>query len=91
MASARRWCCTQWCLARVVEWSSERLTFHSFNPCTDSHNLAQTLGWAGIVRVDGTAYIYLGEPGVAGVSLTPATQKSMTVRMLGSPRPRVDD
>ena len=51
----------------------------------------QTLGWAGIIRVDGTAYTYLGEPSVAGVSLTPATQKSMTVSMTGNYRFHTDD
>ncbi|KAI0650358.1 DUF1793-domain-containing protein [Trametes meyenii] len=34
------------------------------------------LGWAGFVKVDGTAYSWLGVPGVPKVNFTKATQKS---------------
>lgn len=39
----------------------------------------QILGWAGFVRVDGTAYCFLGAPAVPNVNFTAATQKSLTV------------
>lgn len=39
--------------------------------------LDQILGWAGYVKVDGTAYNWLGDPNVSGASK--ATQKSLTV------------
>ncbi|KAF7375163.1 DUF1793-domain-containing protein [Mycena sanguinolenta] len=36
----------------------------------------QILGWAGFVRVDGTAYSFLGNPAVPGSTFTKATQTS---------------
>ncbi|KAG5724965.1 hypothetical protein E4T56_gene12457 [Termitomyces sp. T112] len=36
----------------------------------------QILGWAGFVKVDGTAYSFLGAPNVPGATFTKATQKS---------------
>ncbi|KAL0573007.1 hypothetical protein V5O48_008953 [Marasmius crinis-equi] len=38
----------------------------------------QTLGWAGFVKVDGTAYSWLGTPSVPGATFNKATQKSFT-------------
>ncbi|KAJ6539470.1 hypothetical protein B0H19DRAFT_1213411 [Mycena capillaripes] len=35
-----------------------------------------TLGWAGLVKVDETAYVFLGSPAVAGTTFSKATQKS---------------
>lgn len=40
----------------------------------------QILGWAGFVKVDGTAYNFLGNPGVPSVAFQKSVQKSMTVR-----------
>ncbi|KAF9057677.1 DUF1793-domain-containing protein [Panaeolus papilionaceus] len=36
----------------------------------------QIVGWAGFVKVDGTAYSFLGAPGVPGASFNKAVQKS---------------
>lgn len=41
----------------------------------------QILGWAGFVKVDGTAYCFLGTPNVPGATFTKATQKSLQVRV----------
>ncbi|KAJ7682669.1 DUF1793-domain-containing protein [Mycena polygramma] len=35
-----------------------------------------TLGWAGFVKVDGTSYVFLGSPAVAGTTFSKAVQKS---------------
>ncbi|KAJ7684039.1 hypothetical protein B0H17DRAFT_1073347 [Mycena rosella] len=35
-----------------------------------------TLGWAGFVKVDGTAYTFLGAPAVSGATFSKAVQKS---------------
>ncbi|KAJ7044468.1 DUF1793-domain-containing protein [Mycena alexandri] len=40
------------------------------------HWTGQTVGWAGFIKVDGTAYSFLGDPGI-GAPFTKATQKSM--------------
>ncbi|KAJ7140461.1 DUF1793-domain-containing protein [Mycena filopes] len=37
-----------------------------------------TLGWAGFVKVDGAAYVFMGTPAVGGTTFTKATQKSFT-------------
>ncbi|KAG6880384.1 hypothetical protein C0992_007795 [Termitomyces sp. T32_za158] len=39
----------------------------------------QILGWAGFVKVDGTAYSFLGTPNVPGATYIKATQKSLQV------------
>ncbi|KAJ6628763.1 hypothetical protein B0H10DRAFT_2209222 [Mycena sp. CBHHK59/15] len=36
----------------------------------------QITGWAGFVKVDGTAYVFLGAPAVSGSTFSKATQKS---------------
>ncbi|TBU63560.1 hypothetical protein BD310DRAFT_945106 [Dichomitus squalens] len=35
------------------------------------------IGWAGFAKVDGTAYVWMGSPGVPNVTFTKATQKSL--------------
>ena len=40
--------------------------------------LLKIVGWAGYVKVDGQAYVFLGAPSVAA---TKATQKSLEVRL----------
>lgn len=37
------------------------------------------MGWAGYIKVDGTAYTFLGAPSVPNTSPALAVQKSMTV------------
>ena len=39
----------------------------------------QILGWAGLAKVDGQAYIWMGTPGVPSANLSRATQKSLQV------------
>ncbi|KAI1787276.1 hypothetical protein LXA43DRAFT_716833 [Ganoderma leucocontextum] len=36
------------------------------------------LGWAGLAKVDGLAYVWMGSPGVPNTSFTKATQKSLS-------------
>lgn len=39
----------------------------------------QILGWAGFVKVDGTAYSFLGVPSVSGASFQKAVQTDFEV------------
>ena len=41
--------------------------------------LFQILGWAGLAKVDGQAYIWMGIPGIPNVNVSKATQKSLQV------------
>ena len=40
----------------------------------------QILGWAGYVKVDGTPYVFLGDPSIPDISVAKCTQKSLSVR-----------
>ncbi|KAJ7129541.1 DUF1793-domain-containing protein [Mycena epipterygia] len=48
----------------------------SLNGVWPQHWTGQTVGWAGFIKVDGTAYSFLGDPGIPA-SFQKATQKSM--------------
>ncbi|KAJ6598936.1 hypothetical protein DFH09DRAFT_1356105 [Mycena vulgaris] len=48
----------------------------SLNGVWPQHWTGQTVGWAGFIKVDGTSYSFLGDPGIPA-SFTKATQKSM--------------
>jgi hypothetical protein len=40
----------------------------------------QNLGWAGYIKVDGTAYTFLGDPSIPNVPVAKSIQKSLSVR-----------
>ena len=61
-------------------WTGSVSMFHN-ELILDTHDL-QILGWAGFVKVDGTAYTFLGLPSVTGS--TNAVQKSFSVRVASS-------
>ncbi len=46
-----------------------------------SLTLPQVLGWAGLAKVDGQAYVWVGTPGVPNVNVSKATQKSLQVSL----------
>ncbi|KAJ6539468.1 hypothetical protein B0H19DRAFT_960516 [Mycena capillaripes] len=49
---------------------------NALNGVWPQHWTGQTVGWAGFIKVDGTPYSFLGDPGI-GVPFAKATQKSM--------------
>ena len=79
MVASREWCFVRANLASVLDWYGE-LTCTRRNIDMRAYvDNVQILGWAGYVRVDGTAYCFLGDPLVPNVNVTAATQKSLTV------------
>lgn len=53
------------------------------NVAAFTHHLRlQTLGWAGLIRVDGVAYTFLGAPGGLQDGVLKATQKNFTVCLI---------
>ncbi|KAJ7682671.1 DUF1793-domain-containing protein [Mycena polygramma] len=48
----------------------------ALNAAWPQHWTGQTVGWAGFIKVDGTPYSFLGDPGIT-VPFTKAIQKSM--------------
>ena len=46
---------------------------------TSTYASLKSIGWTGLARVDGQAYVWMGKPNVSNADLHNATQKSMNV------------
>ena len=44
-----------------------------------THASSKSIGWTGLARVDGQAYVWMGKPNVPNANIHNATQKSMNV------------